>query len=131
MLMLVLTLAAGLLSTGLVQAAPRDSAVMARGYAHERAVGVTTHFRPTDNPLHCVVHLQDLPAAATLRVVWIATQAGGVRNYVIARPTFALRAGEAVVDARLWLPRRWPVGAYQVDLLLNGRLTQVLPFRIS
>ena len=36
-----------------------------------------------------------------------------------------------LVDARLWLPRRWPVGTYQVDLLLNGRLMQVLQFRIS
>jgi hypothetical protein len=112
--------------------APRiRSAVLARGYANGQAVGVTRSFHPTDNPLHCVIHLGAISAVTKLRVVWVAVNAGGVHNYKIAEKTFTLhRAVDTTVNATLSLPRKWPVGTYKVVLYLNGRVARTIGFSI-
>ena len=112
--------------------APRiRSAVLARGYANGQAVGVTRSFHPTDNPLHCVIHLSAISAVTRLRVVWVAVNAGGVHNYRIAEKTFTLqRAVDSTVNATLSLPRKWPVGTYKVVLYLNGGLVRTIGFSI-
>lgn len=112
--------------------APRiRSAVLARGYANGQAVGVTRSFHPTDNPLHCVIHLGAISAVTKLRVVWVAVNAAGVHNYKIAEKTFTLhRAVATTVNATLSLPRKWPVGTYKVVLYLNGRVARTIGFPI-
>src|ERR671933_394326 len=113
--------------------APRiRSAVLARGYANGRAVDVTRSFHPTDNPLHCVIHLSAISAVTKLRVGWVAVNPAGVHNYKIAEKTFTLhRAVATTVNATLSLPRKWPVGTYKVVLYLNGKVARTIGFSIQ
>lgn len=122
-----------LLSAGPAAAAdsPIASAVLARAYTGKTPGGVGTTFRPRDRQLHCVVTLKKPATGITVRCVWVAVDAAGLKNYTIAEKS--LTTGARLLDNfhfAAGLPRDWPVGRYRVELYVNGKKDRTLNFLI-
>jgi hypothetical protein len=103
---------------------------LARDDGTGRAGQRVTGFRAKDNPLHCIASLNKPRAGVRVRFVWVAVDAGGERERVIADAEYVTRPGEARADGAASLPREWPKGRYRVQVVLNGRLARTLDFQI-
>jgi|SRR6185437_1743523 len=106
------------------------SAVLARGYAGGNATGVTTSFHPSDNPLHCVVTLNNAPDGTTLKVDWVAVSVGRQHNYELDTTTLTTTNGENIANFQISYPRAWPTGTYKAVIYLNDKLDRTLRFPI-
>ncbi|HEX8069183.1 MAG TPA: CHAT domain-containing tetratricopeptide repeat protein [Pyrinomonadaceae bacterium] len=100
-----------------------------------RIVNPATTFAPDAPQVVCVWRVVNVPASgATLRSVWVAVDTGGVvsPNYEIAGRAYPLtQAGTATGVFSLSRPDNgWPAGRYRLDLYLDDRLAQSLPFSI-
>lgn len=73
--------------TGSISFGPMQvtDATMAKGFANNEAVNPSTTFSPTDNPLYCVVKIQNPTAGAVLKGTWTAVDAGGAQNRRLPR----------------------------------------------
>lgn len=93
---------------------------------------VVTSFKTTDNPLHCVVKLSEAAPGTKVRVVWMALDAAGARDFEIAEPfEYTTGAEETEVDATVRLPREWPAGSYRVEAFANNQPPETLEFKIE
>lgn len=106
-------------------------AELARDDGAGRAGQRVTGFRSKDNPLHCVASLNKPRAGVRVRFVWVAVDAGGERERVLADAEYVTRAGESRADGVASLPREWPRGRYRVQVMLNGRVVKTLDFNVS
>lgn len=101
------------------QAVKLKSVVMCRKYNGD-AVDITTTFKPTDLKIHCVTKLNRV-ATVTARSVWIAVDAGGVKNYKIVEASLPKQLVDQL-HFHASLPNPWPVGKYRIDIYVNGKL---------
>lgn len=92
---------------------------------------VVRNFRRTDNPLHCVVTLSRARGGTRVRFVWIAVEAGGTRENVLADAESVTGAREMVVDGVMSLPRQWPAGRYRVQATVNNRTSKTVEFNVE
>ncbi|RYX85602.1 hypothetical protein EON83_04485 [bacterium] len=120
------------LYTPVAQAKPATlkikSMVMARGY-NGNAVGVTKVFKPTDKKIHCVVELNRI-ATVTAKGAWYAVDAAGMHNFKIVEASLPKQlASQLHFNASL--PRPWPTGKYRVDVYVNGKMMQSMPYTIA
>lgn len=94
-------------------------------------------FRPDAAKIFMRAELVDVPADAKMTCAWIATQAvGAPQNFVIdtadqiAGTVFGLRVN--VLSCDLGKPNAgFPVGAYRVELLVDGKKTNEAAFEIK
>jgi hypothetical protein len=108
------------------------SATMAKGFANNEAVNPSTTFSPTDNPLYCVVKVQNTTAGATLKGVWTAIDAGGSQNKQIASKVLSMEAGSAfTAHFDLSLTTNLPTGTYKFEVYLNDTLSKTLEFTVQ
>jgi hypothetical protein len=106
-------------------------AELARDDGAGRAGQRVTGFRSKDNPLHCVASLNKPREGVRVRFVWVAVDAGGERERVLANAEYVTRAGESRADGVASLPREWPRGRYRVQVLLGGRVVKSLDFNVN
>ncbi len=93
---------------------------------------VVKSFKTTDNPLHCLVKLSEAAAGTKVRVVWMAMDAAGAKDFDIAEPfEYTTGASEKEVDATVTLPREWPAGSYRVEASVNDQPPETLDFKIE
>lgn len=104
---------------------------LARDDGSGRAGQRVTSFRTKDNPLHCVAALNKPREGVRVGFVWVAVEAGGERERVLAHAEYVTKTGEARADGVASLPREWPKGRYRVQLSLNGRAARTIEFTIN
>ena len=107
------------------------SAELARGYQDGKAVDVTTTFGPTDNPLHCVVTLGNVPDGTKVKAAWTVVDAGDGQFKDQKIDETELQSGSGVLDFTLSNNQSWPKGKYKVDLYLNGKLDRSVEFQVE
>jgi CHAT domain-containing protein/Tfp pilus assembly protein PilF len=93
-------------------------------------------FAPDTPQIVCVWQVAGVPAGgATLRAVWIAADTGGAAppNYHVAEKSYELaQPGQAVGKFSLSKPNNgWPPGKYRLELYLDDRLAETVPFRVE
>lgn len=99
-------------------------------------VNPDTSFAPDAPQIVCVWRVADVPAAgATIKGVWIAGDTGGAAppNYRIGEKSYPLtRSALAGGNFSLSKPTNgWPPGKYRLELYLDDRLAETLPFRVE
>ena len=76
----------------------------------------------------------DVASGSKLTVAWISIDSGGVApaNYKIDEVSFDVGALDNHLDASLIKPNNgWPVGTYQVEIIVDGNLEETVPFSVK
>src|SRR5689334_15217798 len=97
-----------LVSLGLAQTVTRTE--LAKDNGKGKPGQVVKGFAPTDNPIHCVLHLKPLTSPAVFTATLVAVHAADVQNYQVAMTNIAASAPMDLVDFKFSLPRNWPAG---------------------
>lgn len=91
----------------------------------------TTSFSPKDNPLYCIVELNQAVNSVTFKFVWTAVDAGGAQDYKLLEKSVDAKAGETFYNATAKLDKDWPTGSYRVDFYANDVLSKSLNFMVQ
>jgi|GEM_PF-4233269 len=108
-----------------------DDILLARDDGGGRAGEVVMRFGTDDNPLHGVIRLNGVKRGTSVGAVWMAVEAGGVHNHVVASRDLTAGIQGNVADFSVSLPRAWPEGRYRVDVYLDGILVRSREFEID
>jgi hypothetical protein len=76
----------------------------------------------------------EVHSGSKLAVAWIAVDSGGVAppNYKIDEVSFDVGLIDNRLDASLSKPNNgWPVGTYQVDIIVDGKVEETVPFSVK
>src|SRR5262245_21654834 len=76
----------------------------------------------------------DVPSGSKLTVAWISVDSGGAApaNYKIDEVSFDVGMIDNHVDASLSKPNNgWPVGTYQVEIIVDGTVEETVPFAVK
>ncbi len=104
---------------------------LARDDGRGRAGETVTGFKPTDNPLYCVVQLREPKDGTKVKAEWIVVNAGGERDTKFLEKEFKTTGEMDVVTFTAKLPREWPDGDYKVNVFVNDKLEKSLDFQIK
>jgi len=91
----------------------------------------TTSFSPKDNPLYCIVELNQAVSGMTFKFVWTALDAGGAQNFKLLEKSLDAKAGDKLYTATVKLDKDWPTGNYQVDFYANDVLSKSMIFTVQ
>ena len=89
-----------------------------------------TRFSPGDHIFHAVVELNRIETGLKVKLVWIAVDAGGEKNFEIDRAEFTSLAVN-IINGQIELPNDWPVGKYRLDIYLNDALAKSVDFAVE
>lgn len=101
----------------------------------EGAAETQTTF-PTDTPkLYLSADITDeVPSGSKLTVTWIAVDSGRAAppNYRIDEVRFDIGLIDNRIDASLSKPNNgWPVGTYQVEMIVDGTVEETVDFSVK
>ena len=91
---------------------------------------VTQTIKPTDNPFHAVVHVNN-GSGMKVKADLVAVDAGGEKNFMVASKELNLSGIENQMDVTFSLPTSWPPGKYKIDAYLNGKLGKSHEFEVK
>jgi hypothetical protein len=98
-----------------------------KGEAGEESV----EFETDDIPIYCVVML-DSDDIATVRMELIAVDVSGVKaESKVFNVSYTTRRGENRVNFEGRPVGKWTPGKYRIDLFVNGKREEELPFRVN
>lgn len=109
------------------------SVTLARGSQGERKdpVDPTSVFGPTDT-IHAIVAVEDAPQGTLFKSAWRAVDIGDPAACDTLITEYELSTdGTRNIDFTLSSESAWPVGAYKVEIYVNGTLDQVLFFTVQ
>ncbi len=127
----VLLAVAALAATAALAGPPRLDALVlsdAKGGSHKNT------FAPTTAKVFLAARLLEAPAGTKVKSVWVAEKtAAAPPNYVIDSVEVTVTgAKDPKVDFSFSKPSAgWPVGDYRVDLLVNGKKTNEVKFKVK
>ncbi len=100
--------------------------------ANFEPIEITENFKATQETLHAVVTLQDAPDNLQLGATWRLMQAVGYTPQQIDANTLQITdGGSRNVDFTLkGTQPAWPVGAYCVEIYVDGKLAVSKPFHV-
>jgi hypothetical protein len=104
---------------------------LAKDFTYGDVVNPTSSFYPSDRQFHLVVDLGNASDGTTVAGAWYAVDAGSHRNEKLDSQTYTLKNGEDRVHFTLTNHDNWPKGKYKVEVMLNGKLTRTLDFRVQ
>jgi hypothetical protein len=104
---------------------------LAKDFTYGDVVNPTSSFYPSDRQFHLVVDLGNAADGTTIAGAWYAVDAGSHRNEKLDSQTYTLKNGEDRVHFTLTNQENWPKGKYKVNVMLNGKLTRTLDFRVQ
>jgi hypothetical protein len=104
---------------------------LARDNGRGKPGQVVTSFSPSDNPLHCVVHIKALTGSGVFTGTLTAVNAGGVQNYRVASTSLTGASGVDQMDFKFSLQRPWPTGSYRIDVQFNGKPIRDIAFEVK
>lgn len=109
-----------------------SKAEMATGIDGTNATGVTTTFKPTDNPFYTAVSLSNPKSTTKVKAVLTAVAtADGTQNREVTETEVTTSNSENFVSFKFSLPNPWPTGKYKVDIMLDGKASQTLNFEVQ
>src|SRR4051794_29197818 len=76
----------------------------------------------------------EVSSGSKIAAAWIAVDSGGVAppNYKIDEVSFDVGLIDNRLDASLSKPNNgWPVGTYQVDIIVDGKVEETVPFSVK
>jgi hypothetical protein len=76
----------------------------------------------------------DVASGSKLTVAWISVDSGGAApaNYKIDEVSFDVGAIDNHLDASLSKPNNgWPVGTYQVEIIVDGTVAETVDFSVK
>jgi hypothetical protein len=76
------------------------------------------------------VELNRIETGLKVKLVWIAVDAGGEKNFEIDHAEFTSLAVN-IVNGQIELPNDWPVGKYRLDIYLNDALAKSVDFAVE
>lgn len=94
-------------------------------------VGVTTTFKSTST-FHAIVHIDNAPAGSKFGAAWFASDTGGVAPCNSAIDATSLdSSGTRNIDFTLAPNGKWPIGTFQVQISVNGKVAVVQSFSVK
>lgn len=95
------------------------------------ALVTPTNIFQTTATMHAIVGLQNAPAKTRLKAMWYANDVGKAApcNKLVDSAELGDLSGSPFIDFTLDPPQ--PVGAYRVEILVNGNLDQVAAFSVK
>jgi len=106
-----------------------DSVEFLRDNGGQPGEPITT-LSPSDQKFHILAKLNHIERNLKVRLVWNAVDTTAGKNIEIAAADFEGLAANQVTG-EFSLPRDWPVGAYRLDIFLNGVLTKTVPMMVQ
>lgn len=104
---------------------------LARDDGEGKAGDVTSIFRPSDIPIHCIVVLAS-PDPAAVRMNFVAVKVAGVKpESRVVSASYATQQGQDRVFFTGRPHGKWTVGEYRIDVFVNDKLEKSLPFEIK
>jgi hypothetical protein len=107
------------------------SVKLAKDFTYGDVVNPTSSFYPSDRAFHLVVDLGNPVDGTTVGGTWYAVDAGSHRNEKLDSQTYTLKNGEDRVHFTLTNQDNWPKGSYKVQVILNGKLSRTVDFRVQ
>jgi hypothetical protein len=107
------------------------SVKLAKDFTYGDVVNPTSTFYPNDREFHLVVDLDNAVDGTKVGGVWYAVDAGSHKNEKLDSQTYTLKNGEDRVHFTLTNQDNWPKGSYKVQVMLNGKLTRTVGFRVQ
>jgi hypothetical protein len=104
---------------------------LAKDFTYGDVVNPTSSFYPSDRQFHLVVDLGNAADGTTVAGAWYAVDAGSHRNEKLDSQTYTLKNGEDRVHFTLTNQDNWPKGKYKVEVMLNGKLSRQVDFRVQ
>lgn len=104
---------------------------LAKDFTYGDVVNPTNTFYPSDRQFHLVVDLGNAADGTTVGGSWYAVDAGSHRNEKLDSQNYTLKSGEDRVHFTLTNQDNWPKGKYKVEVMLNGRLSRTVDFRVQ
>lgn len=98
----------------------------------ELGENVVTSFKRSDKKIHCYVGWNNSKIDTRLKFVWMATDAGGAKNYKLKEiDAKTENEFQNYVSAVLTITKPLPRGKYKVDVYVNDKLERTVPFTIE
>ena len=104
---------------------------LAKDFTYGDVVNPTSSFYPSDRQFHLVVDLGNASDGTTVGGAWYAIDAGSHRNEKLDSQTYTVKNGEDRVHFTLTNQDNWPKGKYKVEVMLNGKLSRQVDFRVQ
>jgi hypothetical protein len=104
---------------------------LAKDFTYGDVVNPTSNFYPSDRQFHLVVDLGNASDGTSIAGAWYAVDAGSHKNEKLDSQTYTLKNGEDRVHFTLSNQDNWPKGKYKVEVMLNGKLTRTVDFRVQ
>jgi hypothetical protein len=89
-----------------------------------------TFFEPTDRRFHAEVKLNRVKTGLTGKLVWLAVDAGGQQDTVIAEADLSSLVANTI-NGQVELPQDWPLGRYRLEVYLDGELAHSHEFQVQ
>jgi hypothetical protein len=90
----------------------------------------TTTFQPTDLTIRMHADVHDAVAGTPATITWFSIDDNGQAEQLL-ESKLSLDAGDVTVKGFAKNSGPWPVGHYRVDLTLNGKTEQSVPFTVA
>lgn len=87
-------------------------------------------FKPADRVFHAEIKLNKIEKDLKARLVWTAVDTAGGKNIEVGAADVAVGLANNI-SGKLELPQDWPVGAYKLDILLNGQPAKSVQFKVE
>jgi hypothetical protein len=107
-----------------------ESAMVARDDGNGKPGESVTSFKPTDRTFHAVVKLDRLESGLKVKFSWVAIQAAGSKNQVLAEEEFTTLTATTLTGT-ITLPEDWPTGTYRFDVYVNDSLAKSVDFTVT
>lgn len=116
---------------GAAVSAVLEDVYLARDDGEGNAGDVTSVFRTTDIPIHCIVVLKT-PDPASVRMNFVAVKVAGVKpDSRVVSASYATQQGQDRVFFTGRPHGKWVVGEYRIDVFVNDKLEKSVPFEVK
>ena len=106
-----------------------ESAIVARDDGSGKPGESVTSFKPTDRTFYAVVKIDQVVSGLKVKFNWVAVQAAGSKDQVLAEETFTKLTTS--LTGTVTLPEDWPVGTYRFDVYQNDTLAKSVNFTVA
>ncbi|HEX5414879.1 MAG TPA: hypothetical protein VFZ25_04375 [Chloroflexota bacterium] len=108
-----------------------DSVTLMRDDGSGHAGDTVTDFKPTDHKLYAEAKLNQSTSGVSAKAIWLAVDTTAGKNITIAQVDLGTLEGATTLNTNLSVPRDLPVGKYQVDFYLNGKVAKSAMFNVN
>jgi hypothetical protein len=112
-------------------AAKVQSVSLARDNGSGKAGETVTEFNSNEKVQHVSVNLNDVPPGTKVQAVWMAVDAGGIKNQRVFGKEMKTEANTKTANFDLSLGRTFPPGDYKIEIFINEKLAKTLNYKVK